>query len=212
MLPVHPNPAMPGVLGRHADLQYCLIRRTSTLYCAKGCMPPRLPFSEPHVVMGSLAPHPPYPHDTVCNIAVCGGYAIGNRKCTDPVLIRETESAGLEWIDVRQGYAGCGCIVLESGSDTALITSDNGIARACSGRISTLLLPPQETIRLPEYRHGFIGGIGGLHDGIFYITGSLEHLASGERIRQFIGSIGIKIIELSEDAPLDIGGLIFIES
>lgn len=203
------NPALPGALGRHADLQYCYIRRTRTLYCAKGCPTPPVSLPGLRFVAGSAVPHPPYPEDTVCNISVCGDYAIGNRKCTDPVLISETEIAGLEWIDVRQGYAGCSCIALDTGTGSALITSDTGIARACTGKIHTLLLPPQETIRLPGFRHGFIGGIGGLAGQTLYITGRLDGLTSGEPVRRFLADCGIGIVQLSEEVPIDIGGLIF---
>ncbi|MHB1452842.1 MAG: DUF6873 family GME fold protein [Saccharofermentanales bacterium] len=203
------NPAMPGALGRHTDLQYCYIRRTGTLYCAKACPVPPIPHPGVRIATGSMIPQLPYPYDTICNISICGDYAIGSRKCTDPVLIEETEYAGLEWIDVRQGYAGCSCIAIDTGITAALITSDPGIARACTDRIHTLLLPPQEAIRLPGYLHGFIGGIGGLEGSTLYITGRLDRLASEELIRRFLADCGTVIVELSEEAPTDIGGLIF---
>lgn len=99
----------------------------------------------------------------------------------------------------------------EMSAEYGLITADVAIYEAaCLKNIKALLIPPQKNILLPGFSLGFIGGIGGQYEDSLYITGKLDFLESSKDLRTFIESFSIRIVELTPNKPVDIGGIIFI--
>lgn len=158
------------------------------------------------VVLSSAERSEIYPNDVGMNCAVGNGFIICREVSADPTVLCIAEKLGYSVIDVKQGYAGCSCIVCEN----AVITSDTGIYNSviASGRES--LLVPNSGIVLPGYNTGFIGGCGGFSGGVLYFTGDIDSVPAGELIRGFAKQRGYDIVLLSRGELTDFGGIKFV--
>ena len=150
-----------------------------------------------------------YPGDILFNCALVGKKLIANAKFTSKKVLAWASQAGVEVVNVKQGYAKCSvCIV----SENAIITADNGIAAAAhAAGISVLHLPGAGAI-LCGYDRGFIGGASGNDGETLFFTGSLSSLGKdyASQVQAFCEKYSKKAVSLS-DAPLyDFGSLIFI--
>ncbi|MBE6618053.1 MAG: hypothetical protein E7627_08995 [Ruminococcaceae bacterium] len=144
-----------------------------------------------------------YPHDVGMNVAVGKRFIICRTESTAPEIIEAAKEAGLEIIPVKQGYAGCSCIV----TDKAVLTSDEGIHRALTERGIDSFYADKSGIALPGYDVGFIGGCGGFADRVLYFCGSLDSVACGTDVRRFAEMHGYEICELAADRLTDYGGI-----
>lgn len=144
-----------------------------------------------------------YPSDVSLNATVGEDYIICRTASTSPELVELAKRAGKKIIDVKQGYAGCSCIV----TDRAVLTSDTGIHRALTEQGIESSYVDKAGIFLPGYDVGFIGGSGGYHDGTIYYFGSLNSIACGNSVKEFAKSHEYKIRELSGDKLTDYGGI-----
>lgn len=206
-----PIEGLPEGIACHPDLVYCRLTQSNLF---RG--------DESHL-------KPQYPGDVLYNACSTGKYFLHNLKYTAPELLEAARSAGLELIDIPQGYAKCSIAVV---SETAIITYDRGIAAAieaaggkiiscdasldCSttdGSLSTLevLLITPGHIELPGYSTGFIGGCTGLdyiHNELIF-NGDLSLHPDGDSIREFVESHGVTIKDFPGRPLTDIGSIIF---
>ena len=144
-----------------------------------------------------------YPEDIGLNAAVGSDYIICRTESTSPELVGLAKRAGKKIIDVKQGYAGCSCIV----TDRAVLTSDVGIHRALTEQGIESSYVDKAGIFLPGYDVGFIGGCGGYHDGTLYFFGSLNSVSCGADVIKFAKHHGYNVRELSETKLSDYGGM-----
>lgn len=144
-----------------------------------------------------------YPADVGMNVAVGKDYIICRADSTATEVFEVAKAAGKDIISVKQGYAGCSCIV----TDAAVLTSDAGIHKTLIERGLESFYVDKSGISLPGYDVGFIGGCGGYHDGTLYFFGSLNSIACGNSVKEFAKSHGYKIRELSGDKLTDYGGM-----
>lgn len=159
-----------------------------------------------NIICGSTHLKSNYPEDIAYNVARIGPYCLHNLKYTDPVLKKHLEEKGLTFINIKQGYSKCSISVI---SNSAIITSDAGIHKAASeNRIDSLLISP-DSIQLAGQSHGFIGGCTGLiTPDILAVTGSLEKHPDYSNIKMFLAKHGVKMVNLSDSSPIDLGSLI----
>lgn len=153
-----------------------------------------------HALEGELSPE--YPGDCRYNAACTGKYLIGNMDILSPRL--KEQASDYEFIHVKQGYAKCSTAVIDS---TSAITADEGIARACQGRMDILKIRPGH-ILLPGFDYGFIGGTCGRIGDEIVFCGSVSQHPDGEKIISFITSRGLKIKEFDFQLT-DIGSIIY---
>lgn len=148
-----------------------------------------------------------YPFNIAYNVARVGNVAFHNLKYTDPVLARELSLRGVELVHVNQGYTKCSVSVVDGNS---IITSDKGIAKAAEKKgIDVLLIEPEEEIKLPGVKYGFIGGSSGLIDEKkWLLTGDILNLKSSEKIIQFLQKRSIDVIYMPGEPVIDIGSII----
>lgn len=145
-----------------------------------------------------------YPGDIKLNTAVRKKYALGNFRYVSPAVTERL--CGRTLIDVKQGYAGCSTCFL---SDSAVITEDEGIARALAAYGADVLIISKGDIFLSEKHYGFFGGASGmLTKDLLAVTGSLKHHRDGEKIKAFAEKHSVRIKELSDGKITDIGGII----
>lgn len=152
-----------------------------------------------------------YPADIKYNVCTIGKKAIHNFQYTDAKLKQELINNNYELINTTQGYTNCSIAVID---DNSAIVSDKGLYKILKFHgIDTLLVENNLDIKLLNEgnyssKKGFIGGcITRLGDSII-VFGDLNKIDIDGRIRDFITSKNLKIIEFKEFDIIDYGGLI----
>lgn len=146
-----------------------------------------------------------YPFDVSLNATVVDNFVICRESSSAHELLSAARELGYPIVNVRQGYAGCSCIV----AGDVLITSDNGIATASEKLGIESLYVSNKGISLPEYDVGFIGGCGGFYNGTLYFLGNIDSVECSDTIRKFASEKGITIVCLSDSQLTDYGGIKF---
>lgn len=200
-------------ISSHTDI--FAIKIGDTLVCEKNTyedMEFMLKNSEFNIVSGKEEVGPQYPQDVKYNVCLFGRYAVHNFKYTDSKVLKMLKDLKYEMINVEQGYSNCSIAVID---DSSVITTDKKIAeKLIANNISVLLLDYMPDIKLlDEYgnyssMNGFIGGAMGKVDNNVIIFGDLCKIDRENRIREFIESRNLKIIEFEGLDVIDYGGLI----
>ncbi len=153
-----------------------------------------------------------YPEDIKYNVCILGNYAIHNFKYTDKHVLKRLKENDYELIDVEQGYTNCSIAVID---DNSVITQDKKIAeKLIANNISVLLLDYTPDIKLKnEYGNysnmsGFIGGAIGKVDNNIIVFGDLDKIDKDNKIRDFIESRNLKIIDFKGLDVIDYGGIV----
>jgi hypothetical protein len=160
-------------------------------------------FSEGELPVGDK-----YPNSARYNILATEKFLFHNFRYTDSSITDRVGERDL--IHVNQGY--CRCNLIAAGNDH-FITSDRGIYKVLNylEEINVLLVSP-DGIMLEGHNHGFIGGTVGVDEGKIFFCGSLDHYEDGEKIREFLNPLEVKIIELYDGPLFDGGGIMFFDS
>lgn len=182
------------------------IRTHADLYCCD--LGDHIFFGDPSLVKNH------YPQDVRYNAACTGKYFIHNLKYTDPALLREAEAAGLEMVDVSQGYAKCNTLAVDEDS---IITSDAGIAKEAEKHGMDVLKIGPGHIVLEPYDYGFIGGASGTlvsadkRNRTVFFNGNVTAHPDFKKMERFILQRGCSM-KYFRDYPLtDIGSAVIEE-
>jgi len=140
-----------------------------------------------------------YPDDVAFNVTVWRDALICRPDVTCRALLGFAESRGYRIVPVKQGYAGCSCLV----TDDAVLTFDRGIQKSLERAEIPCVLLPDGGIALPGYNCGFIGGAGGYFGGAVYLYGNADLLPCADRLK----SAGYRIVSLSGAPVTDYGGI-----
>lgn len=144
-----------------------------------------------------------YPGNIIYNAACTGKFFIHNFKYTDPLLKKAAES--MELIHVPQGYTKCNTVIV---NETAIITSDQGIAKACEKKMDVLVIETGHVL-LPGFPYGFLGGASGKIDETVFFHGDLSSHPDYKKIATFIHNRDLNIY-FSKEYPLtDIGSILW---
>ena len=153
-----------------------------------------------------------YPLDIKYNICTIGKKAIHNFQNTDSKLKELLINDGYELINTTQGYTNCSIAVID---DNSAIVSDQGLYKILKFHgIEVLLVNNNLDIKLfnsNKYsdKKGFIGGcISSLGESII-VFGDLNKIDADGRIREFITSKNLNIIEFEGLDVIDYGGIIW---
>lgn len=158
------------------------------------------------LIMSDSKLNPNYPYDIALNSARIGNFLFCNKKYTDKVIIDYCIKNGIKIVPVKQGYAKCSVLVVDSNS---AITYDKSIAEAAKKHGIDVLLIRPGFIKLPGYNTGFIGGCGGkLSKNELYFCGSITEHPDYNEIKLFLKARGIEIKILGKGPLLDIGSII----
>ena len=204
---VMPNKHLPKSVAAHADMNYFILG--NQIFVAGGAEAENLRFDGYSVTELDL-PGNRYPYDVICNAKPVGEHLFCSVRTIDKKITECAIADGYKIIDVRQGYVGCSiCKVNEN----AIITSDKGIADAAVKNNIDVLLIDNSDILLPGYDVGFIGGCTGLlNDNQLLFTGNLDKCSIGKSMRDFCERYGVTVIELIDDKPIDVGGILMLEN
>lgn len=153
-----------------------------------------------------------YPLDIKYNVCIIGKKAIHNFQNTDSKLKELLINDGYELINTTQGYTNCSIAVID---DNSAIVSDQGLYKILKFHgIEALLVNNNLDIKLfndNKYsdKKGFIGGcVSSLGESII-VFGDLNKIDSDGRIREFITSKNLNIIEFEGLDVIDYGGIIW---
>lgn len=149
---------------------------------------------------------PGYPKDCAFNAACTGKYFIHNLAYTEPSLLAAAKEMGLVLIDVKQGYAKCSTVIV---TENAIITSDEGIAKACEPYedLEVLLVQPGH-VRLEGYNSGFLGGASGRVGRELIFNGNLLRHPDFTAILDFVEGHGLTCKWFPEYQLTDIGSIL----
>jgi len=161
------------------------------------------------IICGKTKTDSNYPKDIAYNIARVGNYAIHKKSYTDTEILDYFMQNDICIIDVAQGYTKCAiCIVSES----AVITSDLGIAKALEKSKIEVLTVEKGGIRLSGMDYGFIGGTCGLiAPNLLVFCGNIEKHIDYRKIKAFAKNKSVDVVSLCSGNLTDIGSIIPIK-
>lgn len=162
------------------------------------------------LIRGNTVPGDKYPMTVAFNVARVGNYAIHNTKYTDPVIRELLVSKGVDFIHTNQGYSKCLTCVVDSNS---IITSDYDIhKRVCAAGLDSLLIEPDESIRLEPFNMGFFGGATGMiGKNKLAIAGDLRFHKNYRKIMDFLSLKHVDVVMLYDGKLMDVGTIIPVE-
>ncbi len=200
-------------ISSHVDI--FALKIGDTLVCEKNAYSDlafMLKNSEYNIVSGKEEIEQNYPEDIKYNVCIVGRYAIHNFKYTDKTVLKILKDGDYELINVDQGYTNCSIAVID---DSSVITTDRKIAeKLIANNFSVLYLDYTPDIKLlDEYgnysnMNGFIGGAIGKVDNNIIIFGDLCKIDRENKIREFIESRNLKLIEFEGLDVIDYGGIV----
>ena len=197
-------------ISSHVDIFACKVRDKIII---EPTQYPNIMLYAKNSIKGQDEEQEKYPDDIKYNVCTIGKKAIHNFQYTDAKLKQELINNNYELINTTQGYTNCSIAVID---DNSAIVSDKGLYKILKFYdIDTLLVENNLDIKLlngENYssKKGFIGGcITRLGDSII-VFGDLNKIDIDGRIRDFITSKKIKIIEFKGLDIIDYGGLIEI--
>lgn len=216
VIPLPPFSRLSEAVASHTDMLVCRIGDEIISY-ADYCEEASYVFTDLSLLLTSTGVKlsftadevfPDYPRDCGLNALIMGDKLFCREAGASPYLLEKAREAGYSVIPTKQGYPACTVLKL---SEESAVTADRGMAKILTENGIRVTLIENGGIELPPHEYGFIGGSGGVCDGVLYLFGSLERHPSGEIIRQAAEAEGLRIVPLS-DAPLrDLGGIIFAE-
>lgn len=147
-----------------------------------------------------------YPDNIILNAINLDNLFIHNIKHTDRELLNQVKDKKIK--TVKQGYTKCSTAVVSS---TALMTSDNGIAKCAQEEGLDVLLLPTGDILLPGLDYGFIGGCCGIiEEGLLAFYGSLKHYAYESEVMNFLKKHKVEPLFLRDGKLVDRGSIFAI--
>ncbi len=198
------HPAIQG----HADIGLCHVGKETfvcepTLYEYYKQLFDGLPIN---LIAGKSILTSTYPQDIAYNVARIGSFAFHNFSHCDPKISEQFKRLGVHMITVAQGYSKCNLCPI---SENALITEDESIYKHAVKAGFDVLKIAKGYVRLDGFPYGFFGGASGmLGPKCLAVTGSLCYHPDRKAISAFCAKYDVKIYELSQEIPVDIGSIL----
>lgn len=164
-----------------------------------------------NIMLGQAILYCKYPLDIPYNVCSVGNFVIHNFKYTDKVISSVIEEYNLEKINISQGYSNCSIAVID---DKSVIVSDRKIADTLLAKgFDVLCLDYKLDIKLLNAKgysdmNGFIGGAIARLGKDIIVFGDLNKIDRYGKIREFIISKKINIIEFKDLDVIDYGGIL----
>lgn len=147
----------------------------------------------------------PYPYDSFLNAVVLGDKLICCKNTIHKDVIDCAVNNNYQIINVNQGYTKCSVCII---NDSAIITDDESLYRACGNIIDTLYIS-KGSIKLDGFDYGFIGGCTGLIDkDKLLFNGDINYHKDCNRIIDFLGLHDIKPVIIESQPLTDIGSIL----
>lgn len=208
MILMPPDNALPEPIRCHPDSIFAmvgnrLIFSRSYADAYPGTVEEIVRFSGLRLILSDAPRGSVYPLDAALNAASGGDFLLCRTDTAAPEILSAAEQQNLTIVPVRQGYAGCACLI----TDRAVLTFDSGIARVLEARKIPCVLLASGGISLPGYDCGFFGGACGFFDNTVFINGDPKTLPCFPQLREFAQASGYSILPLCQSPVTDCGGI-----
>lgn len=202
-------------ISSHVDIFTCRINSKLIIEPSQYKMlKEKLPTSKFNVERGIEKVESKYPYDVKYNVCIIGENALHNFEHTDTKIKEELIKQGYKLINTTQGYTNCSIAVIDENS---AIVTDKGLYKILQKqKVDVLYLDYQPDIKLLtengySKRKGFIGGAISRIENTVIIFGDLNKIDKNDKIRDFIMSKGVKILEFKGLDVIDYGGCVALE-
>lgn len=196
-------------ISSHVDI-FCT--KINSKIILEPCIYNEFTLDKKYVVKGKSYLKEKYPFDIAYNVCQIGQNVVHNFKYTDEIVFEIIQKEKLNMININQGYSNCSIAVIDSNS--AIVTDKNIAEILIKNKIDVLLIDYDLDIKLlknnGEYSNmkGFVGGcITRIEDKVV-IFGELSKIDRHGKIRKFIESRNLKIIEFRGMDVIDYGGIL----
>lgn len=152
-----------------------------------------------------------YPLDISYNVCNIGDFAIHNFKYTDKVVLDVIEELNIKKIDISQGYSNCSIAVIDESS--AIVTDKKIYDTLTKYNLEVLYLdyiPDIKLLKNSKYSKmtGFIGGAMSRIGNNIIVFGDLSKIDKFGKIREFILSKKLNLIDFKDLDVIDYGGIL----
>ena len=150
-----------------------------------------------------------YPEDIAFNLIYTKNSLIGKLSHSAKEITEYANTNNIKNICVNQGYAKCSTLLLDQ---KGVICADDGIINAARsiGLEALKISNTQDSIDLPGYTYGFIGGASGVLDKKVYFCGDVTKHPQEKEIAEFCEKLGFEVISLCSEKLYDVGGITFL--
>lgn len=205
-------------ISAHVDIYF--LKMDNMVFCS----PEKRNILPVKCIVGKTFIESKYPKDIAYNVCIIGRNALHNFKYTDIEVRRYLEKHGYDCINVEQGYSACSTFVID---EACCITSDIGMEKKLKEKHIDVLYVIEPNIRLLTRRNntvneegkmkfkyssmpGFIGGAMAKFNNEVVLFGDMETLINGNKIKEYIESLGFKFKDFKGLDVIDYGGILKI--
>lgn len=213
LIEIKPSENVYEEISAHVDIFTCIIGNKlivePTTYVA---IKENLPVNY-NIEQGKEKIENKYPYDIKYNVCTIGNKALHNFEFTDPKIKEELKAQGYELINTTQGYTNCSIAVIDENS---AVVTDKGLYKILlKHNIDVLYIQNKLDIKLLtsegySNKTGFIGGAISRIDENVIVFGDLNKIDPDEKIREFILSKKLGIIEFKGLDVIDYGGMVLL--
>ena len=205
-IPLYPYNKLDLPVQCHADMLFCVL--DNVIFCYGDYVTEHdlldiLKESGKKVVFVSSECSSSYPHDISLNVLIMGKTLFANTAYTAKEILDYASARGYKIVDVRQGYAACSTLVVNS--ETA-VTADVGMYNAIKSIGKECYLVKQNDVLLNGYNCGFYGGASGILNGEVCFFGDVSNMLCGEEILAFLAKKNVSILPILSGRVYDFGG------
>lgn len=199
-------------ISSHVDV-FCV--KINNKIILEPCVYNEFMLDEKYIIKGKSYLKEKYPFDIAYNVCQIGQNVVHNFKYTDEKVLEIIQKEKLNMININQGYSNCSIAVIDSNS--AIVTDKNIAEILIKNKIDVLLIDDDLDIKLlknnAEYSNmkGFVGGCITRIDDKVIIFGELSKIDRNGKIRKFIESRDLKIIEFRGMDVIDYGGILALD-
>lgn len=165
-----------------------------------------------NIVSGNKLVEDKYPSDILYNVCIIGDLAVHNFKYTDKSILDLISKYDMVKVNINQGYSKCSIAVID---DNSAIVTDESIAKVLNANgVETLIIDDLKQIKLLKKNNsyssmnGFIGGVMSKLDDAIFVSGDLNKIDKKNKIRNFIESRNLKVVDFPDLDIIDYGGII----
>lgn len=209
---VESNDNLYDEISSHVDIFACKIN--DKIILENSLYKKLLKYNVSNIYLGKSLLTKKYPFDIPYNVCQIGKYAIHNFEYTDTKVLDVIKKEGLEKINVKQGYSKCSIAVVD---DKSAITTDKKIADKLKMHgIDVLLFDKKLDIKLLDNKNnyskmsGFIGGATSKLNDKFIVFGDVKNIDKEGKIKTFVESKNLKLIDFKNLDVIDYGGILNI--
>ena len=203
-------------ISSHVDIFACRIKDNiileNNLY--NDFVEKKYKFLDNKIICGNANIGDKYPLDVLYNVCSIGKNVIHNFEYTDKEVINVIQKENLNMVNINQGYSNCSIAVIDSNS--AIVTDKKIAEELIQNNIDVLLIEEKLDIKLlknnKEYSKmsGFIGGCMVRIEDKIIVFGELEKIDKKGKIKKFIQSKNLDVIDFKELDVIDYGGILLI--